>query len=251
MSGGQDLPGYFFGQSSFANHSNVPESSVVNISHLITEERDMHAYAAMGCSFQAGSATITKLAGARKEDSVVIMGVGAVGLSAIMAAKICRCSPIIAVDLHETRLQMARELGATHVINTSIDSVDLAAEIQTITNGNGPTITVDTTGSPALCKDGLDFTADNGKMILLGTPPLDAEFNIGNLVGFIKSGKSLVGSMEGDAIPGKHIPQMIRWFKSGIFPIDRLVKTYKVENFEAAISDMKAGSTIKPVLLWK
>jgi Zn-dependent alcohol dehydrogenase len=98
---------------------------------------------------------------------------------------------------------MARDLGATHAINTSIDSVDLAAEIQTITNGNGPTITVDTTGSPPLSKDGLDFTADNGKMILLGTPPLDAEFNIGNLVGFIKSGKSLVGSMEGDAIPGK------------------------------------------------
>jgi Zn-dependent alcohol dehydrogenase len=93
MSGGQDLPGYFFGQSSFANHSNVPESSVVNISHLITDERDMHAYAAMGCSFQAGSATITKLAGARKEDSVVIMGVGAVGLSAIMVSY-CKSSPV-------------------------------------------------------------------------------------------------------------------------------------------------------------
>jgi aryl-alcohol dehydrogenase len=84
ISGGQGVSGYFFGQSSFANHSNVVESSVVNISHLITDERDMHAYAAMGCSFQAGSATITKLAGAREEDSVVIMGVGAVGLSAIM-----------------------------------------------------------------------------------------------------------------------------------------------------------------------
>lgn len=98
---------------------------------------------------------------------------------------------------------MARDLGATHVINTSIGPVDLAAEIRKITNGTGPTITVDTTGSPSLSKDGLDFTAENGRMVLLGTPPLDAEFNIGNLVSFIKSGKSLLGSMEGDAIPEK------------------------------------------------
>lgn len=84
--GGEDLAGYFFGQSSFASFSNVIQSSVVNISKWVDNEHDMYNYAALGCSFQSGSATATKLTGLGREDSVVIMGLGAVGLSAIMVS---------------------------------------------------------------------------------------------------------------------------------------------------------------------
>lgn len=82
----EDLAGYFFGQSSFASYSNVLQSSVVNISKWVENERDMYNYAPLGCSFQSGSATVTKLAGLGKDDSVVIMGMGAVGLSALMVS---------------------------------------------------------------------------------------------------------------------------------------------------------------------
>jgi Zn-dependent alcohol dehydrogenase len=83
---GEDLSGYFFGQSSFANYSNVLEESVVNISKWVDAEQDMYNYAALGCSFQSGSATVTKLTSVGAEDSVVIMGLGAVGMSAIMVS---------------------------------------------------------------------------------------------------------------------------------------------------------------------
>jgi Zn-dependent alcohol dehydrogenase len=84
--GADDLAGYFFGQSSFASFSNVHQRSVVNISKWVSNERDMYTYAALGCSFQSGSATVTKLAGIGKGDSIVIMGMGAVGLSAVMVS---------------------------------------------------------------------------------------------------------------------------------------------------------------------
>lgn len=83
---GQDIAGYFFGQSSFASYSNVPETCVVNISQWVTNEHDLHVYAALGCSLQSGSATVSKLVNAGRDDSVVVMGVGAVGLSAIMVS---------------------------------------------------------------------------------------------------------------------------------------------------------------------
>ena len=83
---GEDLSGYFFGQSSFANYSNVLQESVVNISKWVDTEQDMYNYAALGCRFQSGSATVTKLASVGTEDSVVVMGLGAVGLSAIMVS---------------------------------------------------------------------------------------------------------------------------------------------------------------------
>jgi Zn-dependent alcohol dehydrogenase len=86
QAGGEDLAGYFFGQSSFASYSNVLQKSVVNISKWVDDEPDMYNYAALGCSFQSGSATVTKLTGLCREDSVVIMGLGAVGLSAIMVS---------------------------------------------------------------------------------------------------------------------------------------------------------------------
>ena len=81
---GKDLTGYFFGQSSFASYSNVSEKSIVNVSEWVKDEKDMATFAALGCSFQSGSSTVTKLAAAGPKDSVVIMGLGGVGQSSIM-----------------------------------------------------------------------------------------------------------------------------------------------------------------------
>ena len=82
--GGKDLGGNFFGQSSFASFSNVSEKSVVNVSEWVKDENEMATFAALGCSFQSGSATVTKLAAAGPKDSVVVMGLGGVGQAAIM-----------------------------------------------------------------------------------------------------------------------------------------------------------------------
>jgi Zn-dependent alcohol dehydrogenase len=109
------------------------------------------------------------------------------------------CSPIIVVDRYEARLELAAALGATHTINTSSETLDITTEVKSLTNGSGPTVTIDATGFLPLIKAGLGFTANTGKMIILGVPPLDANMDL-NLVRFMTTGKSIVGSMEGDAV---------------------------------------------------
>jgi Zn-dependent alcohol dehydrogenase len=156
----------------------VKERSIVNVTDLVKNEDEMRLFAPMGCGLQTGAATVSKLAKAGKDDTVVVMGLGGVGLSAIMAAKIQGCHTIIGIDRVAGRLELAEELGATYVCDTSDVSVDLSAEIQRVTKGVGATIVIDTTGNLELIAKGLDFTANLGQFFLLGVPPTDGKLEI-------------------------------------------------------------------------
>ncbi|KAJ8071411.1 hypothetical protein OCU04_001732 [Sclerotinia nivalis] len=234
----EPIGGFYFGQSSFASWSNVKDSCVVNISSLLSESEDFSALAPLGCGFQTGAGTVTKLGAATPDDSIAVIGTRGVGLSAIM---------VRAVDRISSRLELAKSLGATHTINTN--EVDFATEVKSITEGVGSTITIDTTGSVPLVQTAVDITAKMGKIILVGVPPLTAEVSF-HFFSFLGLCKTIVASIEGDVYPRQFIPEMIKWYKNGKFPIDRMVKTYKVDDFAQAISDMDSGKTVKPVLLW-
>ncbi|KAF4341692.1 zinc-containing protein [Fusarium beomiforme] len=249
----QQVGGSFFGQSSFAKLTRVKETSLVNVTNLITHTEDLKLFAPLGCGIQTGSGTITELAAAKPDDKVAIMGLGGVGLAAIMGAKLRGCKTIIGIDRVPARIEMAKRLGATHGIDT-LSIGNLGDEIRKITDGSGSTITVDATGAMPLIQQGLDFTANQGKMILLGVAPMTASLEI-SVVPYMVTGKQLMGSMEGGVLPENYIPRMIRWFQKGQFPIDELIKFYpvavcQVEDFQKAIHDMENGSTIKPVLIW-
>ncbi|RFU32913.1 hypothetical protein B7463_g3416, partial [Scytalidium lignicola] len=227
--------GSFFGQSSFSNFTIVKQTSVVNVNTVIKNEYELKLFAPLGCGFQTGMGTVDHFAGAGKADTV--------------AAKIKGALTIIGVDQFESRLGLAKEFGATHVLNTSSTGFDLVAAIKSLTDGFGSSITVDTTGNVGLISKGMDFTGKRGQMILLGVAPLTAELPV-NLITFMQSGKSFRGNIEGDVTPSKYIPKMIQWYHDGRFQIEKLVKFYKADNFEMAFEDMKSGSTIKPILLW-
>lgn len=121
---------------------------------------------------------MSELAKAGKGDSVAVMGLGGVGLSAIMSAKIQGCHTIIGIDRIAGRLDLAKDMGATHVIDTSSASIDLIAEIKKITTEVGATIVIDTTGNMELIKKGVEFTANLGQFIILGIPPRDANLEV-------------------------------------------------------------------------
>ena len=111
--------GKFFGQSSFASLSVVDESSVVDITGLLENEAELRLFGPLGCGFQTGAGAITIAGHAQPNDIVVVAGTGAVGLGAIMAAKVARCKAIIAVDRVQSRLDLATSVGATHTLNTT------------------------------------------------------------------------------------------------------------------------------------
>ncbi|KAH7176921.1 hypothetical protein EDB81DRAFT_707644, partial [Dactylonectria macrodidyma] len=217
--------GAFFGQSSFAELAVAKESSVVNVSHLIKDEEELKIFAPLGCGFQTGAGTVDNVAAATNKDTVVVLGLGGVGLVSIMAAKLKNCKAIIGVDRLPGRLELAKELGATHVINTSDKDVDVAKEIAAITDGNGSSVTIDTTGNMDLIRAGMEFTGSRGQLIFVGVPPPDALLNV-HIITFLQTGKTIRGSIEGDATPSKYIPQMIQWYREGKLPIDKLIKFY-------------------------
>ncbi|MFC0330691.1 NAD(P)-dependent alcohol dehydrogenase [Paenibacillus sepulcri] len=129
----------FFGQSSFATYAIANERSVVKVD----KEIDLALLGPLGCGIQTGAGTVFNSLQPKFGESIAIFGAGSVGLSAVMAAKIIGCSRIIAVDIIPSRLELAKELGATHVINGN--EADAVAEIRRITNG-GANYSIDTTG---------------------------------------------------------------------------------------------------------
>ncbi|KAF7185135.1 Aryl-alcohol dehydrogenase [Pseudocercospora fuligena] len=246
----EKIGGCFFGQSSSARLTRAQEQSLVRVTDLVKNIDELKMFAPLGCGIQTGAGTVTELASAKPSDAVAIIGLGGVGLSAIMGAKVANCKTIIGIDRFAERLELARTLGATDTINTSkLGDLSLTEKVRELTGGVGTTITIDATGVPALIEQGIQFTAQQGKFIILGVAPAEAVLTI-PIVGHMMSGKQIMGSVEGGVTPSKYIPRLIEWHRKGQLPLEKLVKFYKAEKFEDAIHGMHDGTTIKPVIVW-
>lgn len=161
-----------------------------------------------------------------------------------MAAHVAGATTIIAVDVVDSRLELARELGATHVINGK--ETDAVEEIRRIT-GSGVDYALDTTGLPALIGQAVDALRQRGKAAILGAAAPGAVLDIGANT-FMQSCKTLMGVVEGDSVPDIVVPQLIELHMQGRFPFDRLVKYYDFDQINEAAADTESGATIKPIL---
>lgn len=228
----------FFGQSSFSQTVVTKADNVV----VVDKEVDLELLGPLGCGIQTGAGTVLNRLRPKANEGIVIFGAGAVGLSAIMAAQVVGCYPIIAVDVHDHRLKLAQELGATHIINGS--KVDTVAEIHGLTRIGVP-YAVETTGVPTVVKQALAAIKPLGVVAIVGFTG-DVTFNIQTEL--MAEGKSLIGVIEGDSIPKIFIPQLISLYKQGKFPFDRLVQFYDLEQINQAFEDSASGAVIKPIL---
>lgn len=175
--------------------------------------------------------------------SIAIYGSGAVGLSAVMAANLLGLKYIIVVDIHENRLEIAKELGATHAINSKNSNV--VEEIKKITDG-GVHYAIETTGVPIVIKNAIDALRVAGKISIVGMGG-DVTLNFTNDI--LMEGKTIVGTIQGDSTPQIHIPKIIQYYKEGKFPFDKLVKFYDFNDINQAFEDSKSGITIKPIVV--
>ncbi|WP_419959987.1 NAD(P)-dependent alcohol dehydrogenase [Psychrobacillus sp. BM2] len=228
----------FFGQSSFATYSIANKNNVVKVD----KDVDLALLGPLGCGIQTGSGTVMNSLSPEPGTSIVIYGGGAVGLSAVMAAKIIGLKHIIVVDLHQNRLDLAMELGATHALNGK--EVDVVKEIKEITNG-GSHYAVETTGATPVIKQSIAALRVSGKVAIVGMGG-DVTLNFTNDI--LMEGKSIIGTVQGDSIPQLHIPKLVQYYKEGKFPFDKLVKFYDFEDINQAFEDSKTGITIKPIV---
>lgn len=236
-----DVHGSFFGQSSFASHAIATERNTVKLA----ADADLAIAGPLGCGIQTGAGTVLNRLAPAAGESIAVFGCGAVGLSAVMAAKVAGCDPIIAVEIKPERQALATELGATHVIDpTKVD--DVVAAIQAITMV-GVNYAVETTAIEAVATQAINSTTFLGTTAIVGLGPAGTNVTI-DMTALLIPGRAIVGVVEGDSDPDVFIPYLAQLHAEGKFPYDKLIRTYAFADINKAVEDAESGAATKAVL---
>jgi aryl-alcohol dehydrogenase len=231
--------GSFFQQSSFATFSLATERNVIKV----PRDAPLDVLAAFPCGVNTGAGAVTNVLRPRPGDSLAVFGAGTIGLAGLMAAKIAGCDPIIAVDVFDNRLALARELGATHGIDAG--RADVAAEVRRIAGG-GVRFSLEAAGVPAALRAAVDALAPRGTCCLVGSARdgVEAALEMRTL----QQGRVVRGCIQGESVVKDFLPQLVDLYRAGQLPVDRLVRHYEFAAINQAVADMLAGATIKAVL---
>lgn len=229
----------FFGQGAFATHAIVHKNNLIKVPNNI----DLSLVGPLGCGIQTGAGAVLNYIQPKADSSIIITGCGPVGMSAIMAAKIAGCTTIIACDIVDSRLELALELGATHIINSrQVSSVK--DEVMGLTR-IGCHYAIDCTGNGECVRQSLSCVRSLGQCIVLGATQ-ELTIHVENeLMG---AGKQLIGLVEGNSIPQVFIPKLLHYYQNELFPFDKFIQYYDFENINQAFEDTKKGEVIKAVL---
>ena len=235
---GVGLYSSFFGQSSFSSFSLATQRNVVTV----PKDLPLEILGPLGCGVLTGAGSIINALKVPVGSSIAVFGTGAVGMSAILAARVVGCTAIIGIDLNKDRLQIARELGATHTLISS-DNID--EEIRAILP-RGVDYALDTTGNPDVYRKAIECLAPLGTCGLVGAPGPNSEVLIP--MQQILIGRAERGIIMGDSCPQILIPQLIDLYRQDRFPFDRLIRQYPFESINEAADHSLSGATTKPVL---
>ncbi|MBB5895458.1 NAD(P)-dependent alcohol dehydrogenase [Kutzneria kofuensis] len=231
-SAGGPVRNRWFGQSSFARHAVASERDVV----VVDPELPLELLGPLGCGMQTGAGAVLNEMRLAPGQSIAVFGAGAVGLAAVMAAKLAGARDIVVVDLLESRLDVAKELGATRIVRGG--DGDITAEVA------GMDFSFETTAVEKVIGDAIAVLGRRGKAVLAGVGPGLLTVPPSKL-----AGRTVTYVLEGSAVPKVFIPRLIGFWRDGRFPFDRLIRTYPLAGIDAAEADSLSGATIKPVLL--
>jgi len=238
-SNGKPVSSPFFGQSSFGTYALASERNVVKV----PQDVPLEMLGPLGCGIQTGAGAVMNVLQPAAGSSIVIYGAGSVGLSAAMAAAIVGCTTIISVDVLPHRLELATELGATHVIDAT--HTDPVQAVRQIVPG-GTTYSLDTSARPDVFRQAVDSIRIMGECGLIGgmAPGQEVSIEANHLL----LGRRVRGIIQGDSTPDVFIPHLIDLYRQGNFPFDRLISEYALDDINTAVADMRSGKAIKPIL---
>ncbi len=228
-------------QASFSTYTITTDNNL----HRVPENLPLKALGPVGCGFMTGTGAVLNVLRPEPGSSLIVFGLGAVGLAALCAAKKSRCDTIIGVDLHQNRRELARELGATHVIDPGKgDTIEqLMAEFP-----DGVNYAFEATGIPAVMSQAIDALAVNGHCVLVGgvpDPEAKAEFRPFNLL----MNRHIQGARMGHTDPQKTVGAVLEMVADGTLPIEKLITYYDFADINKAIEDSEKGDVIKPVVV--
>jgi len=220
--------------TTFNEYAIVSENRVT----AIPADSDLEVAALFGCAVTTGFGVVTNNAKVKIGESVVVFGAGGVGLNIVQASALVSAYPVIAVDLHDGKLDLAKTMGATHLINAK--SIDARQAIREICPG-GLDVFIDNTGQPSIIEMGYDLVKQQGRVTLVGVPKKGTNISIHSLP--LHFGRQISGSHGGEAIPQEDIPRYHGLYRAGRIRLEELLTNrYSLQQINEAISAMRSGA---------
>jgi aryl-alcohol dehydrogenase len=239
---GTKIGSNYFGQSSFATLALANERNVVKVA----ADADLATLAPLGCGVQTGVGGVVRSLAAKPGSSLLVIGGGAVGLSAVIGGVLAGCSTIVLLEPRPERRELALTIGAHHAIDPKAG--DAAAAVRAILPKGVDNI-IDTSGNAGAITTAATTLAAKGSLGLIGVPnPMDAVLTL-SILNILLVGMTVKGITEGDSVPDEFLPQLVAWQREGRLPIDRFIKTYPFAKINEAIADSHHGHAIKAVLV--
>jgi S-(hydroxymethyl)glutathione dehydrogenase/alcohol dehydrogenase len=221
--------------TTFSEYSIVAENRIT----AIPRDSDLKVAALFGCAVTTGFGVIENNAKVRIGESVVVFGAGGIGLNIVQAAALVSAYPIIAVDLYDSKLELAKAMGATHIINGK--NCDPRQAITDIVGRDGVDVFIDNTGQPSIIELGYLITKLQGRVTLVGVPRKGQNINIHSLP--LHFGKQLSGSHGGETRPEIDIPRYQTLYKEGRIKLREIIThCFSLDNINEALDGMRNGS---------
>jgi S-(hydroxymethyl)glutathione dehydrogenase/alcohol dehydrogenase len=243
-SGGNPLS-VMAGCGTFSEVTVVPSISAVKID----KDVPLKIAALLGCGVQTGVGAAMNTASIRKGDTVAVVGCGGVGLNVIQGARIAGAEKIIAVDMIESKLQMAKEFGATDFVNAGEGNP--VAAVQKLSGEKGVDVAFEVIGLGPTIEQAMQMTRPGGETILVGVPRMDVMLNINPAFSFIYTAKTVKGCWYGSSNVHREVPKLLELYKAGELKLDELIsREIGLDDVNSAFDAMKSGEVARSVIVY-
>ncbi|MCC5949977.1 MAG: alcohol dehydrogenase catalytic domain-containing protein [Nitriliruptoraceae bacterium] len=234
---------HHLGVSAFAEYAVVDRGSVV----VVPDDIPAATAALFGCALLTGAGAVLSSAAVRPGESVAVLGLGGVGLAAVLGATVAGAHPIVAVDPVAAKRELALELGATHAIDPTADGGSVE-QVRALIPG-GVQYAFEAVGSAAVLTDAWSVTARGGTTVAIGLPHPSQELRI-SAAQLVAEARTLIGSYLGGAVPERDLPRLIELWRAGRLPVEKLHSTsLPLDDVNAAMDALADGGTVRQVLL--
>lgn len=235
---------HHLGCSAFAERAVVSRRSLVKIDPSLPLDQA----ALFGCAVLTGVGAVVNTAGVRVGQSAVVVGLGGVGLASVLGALASGASPLIAVDLSEDKLALARSLAPEGVIQTvNAAAPDAVDQVRALTNG-GADFVFEMAGSVRALDAAWRMTRRGGTTVTAGLPPADAALAV-NVVSLVAEERTLKGSYIGTCVPSRDIPRYIALFQQGRLPVDRLMSgAIPLDQINSGFDRLADGKVVRQIV---